>query len=133
MEGDYIMIMPPIKLKTILEPTIVFFNFINNYCFSISCAQWHLWFMQKQWFPLINFCRVCDPSYMPLFVFAWQRVLFIVVMSPWYSCKKWSLIEEDFSNQPFEFHFDKKKVDIGSKVHIGSRHIFELVLGLVVD
>ena len=23
-EGDYIMIMPPIKLKTILEPTIVF-------------------------------------------------------------------------------------------------------------
>ena len=24
-EGDYIMIMPPIKLKTILEPTIVFF------------------------------------------------------------------------------------------------------------
>ena len=24
-EGDYIMSMPPIKLKTILEPTIVFF------------------------------------------------------------------------------------------------------------
>ena len=24
IEGDYIMIMPPIKLKTILEPTIVF-------------------------------------------------------------------------------------------------------------
>ena len=24
MEGDYITIMPPIKLKTILEPTIVF-------------------------------------------------------------------------------------------------------------
>ena len=25
-KGDYITIMPPIKLKTILEPTIVFFN-----------------------------------------------------------------------------------------------------------
>ena len=24
MEGDYIMIMPPIKLKTIIEPKIVF-------------------------------------------------------------------------------------------------------------
>ena len=25
MEGDYITIMPPIKLKTILEPTIFYF------------------------------------------------------------------------------------------------------------
>ena len=86
-----------------------FFNFINNHCFSISCAQWHLWFMQKQWFPLINFCTVCDPSYMPLFVFAWHRVFFIVVMILWYSCKKWILVEEDFSNLHFEFHFDEKK------------------------
>ena len=41
-EGDYITIMPPIKLKTILEPTIFLFYFINNHCFSISCAQRHL-------------------------------------------------------------------------------------------
>ena len=33
------MIMPPIKLKTILEKTIFFKIFINNHCFSISCAQ----------------------------------------------------------------------------------------------
>ena len=56
------------------------------------------------------------------FVFAWHRVLFIVFMIPWYSCKKWSLVEEYLSNQPFEFHFDEKRVDTGSKVHIGSRH-----------
>ena len=31
-KGYYIMIMPPIKLKTTLEPKIVFiFNFINNH------------------------------------------------------------------------------------------------------
>ena len=29
-EGDYIMIVPPIKLKTIPNP--LFFNFINNHC-----------------------------------------------------------------------------------------------------
>ena len=42
-EGDYIMIMTPIKVKTILEPIVDFFlNFINNHYFSISCAQRHL-------------------------------------------------------------------------------------------
>ena len=41
-EGDYITIMPPIKLKAILEPTIFLKFFINNHCFSISCAQGNL-------------------------------------------------------------------------------------------
>ena len=41
-EGDYITVMPPIKLKAILEPTILFLNFINNHCFSISRAQENL-------------------------------------------------------------------------------------------
>ena len=30
-DGDYMMMMPPIKWKTILEPKIVLFNFINNH------------------------------------------------------------------------------------------------------
>ena len=42
MEGDYITIMPPIKLKAIIEPTIFLNFFINNHCFSISRAQGNL-------------------------------------------------------------------------------------------
>ena len=40
-----------------------------------------------------------------------------------YSCREsmifmqeMSLIEEDSSNRPFQFHFDEKRVDIGSEV-----------------
>ena len=42
-KGDYIMIMPPIKLKTINEPTIVFY--------------------------FILLIIIVSPSYMPLFAF----------------------------------------------------------------
>ena len=107
-----------IKLKTILEPTIVFFNFIKNHYVSalvqmffsnslflhIVCPVTPLYINA-----IIDLYKVCDPSCVPLFVVAWHWVLFIVFVSSWYSCKKWSLVEEDSSNRPFEFHFDEKK------------------------
>ena len=41
-EGDNITIMPLIKLKTILELTIVFLILLITIFLSILCAQWHL-------------------------------------------------------------------------------------------
>ena len=119
-EGDYIMIMPAIKLKTILDPTIVFlFYFINNHCFSISCSQWHLSIaMHKSISAQFVILATCH------YLYFHDIECSLVVVSPSYSCKKWSLVEEVLSNRPFEFHFDEKRVDIGSEVHISSRHKF---------
>ena len=125
MEGYYIMIMPPIKLKTTLEP--FFFNncygalvqmFFLTHCFSILGAQWHLSISMHKLtsvqFVIIATCGICSCVTL--------SVVYIVVMSPLYSFNNWKLVEEDSWNWPFEFLFNKKQVDIGSHVHIGSKH-----------
>ena len=89
-----------------------FFHLINNHYFSISCAQWHLSIaMHKSTSSQFVILATCHYLY-----------LLIVVVSPWYSCKKWIIVEKDLSNWPFQFHFDKKRVNIGIEVHIDSRH-----------
>ena len=88
----------PSNWRLFLSQQLFFLHLINNHCFSILCAQWHL---SIATFAQIDLWTICDPSYMSLFVFAWNWVLFIVVTSPWYSCKKLSLIEKDSSNRYF--------------------------------
>ena len=81
--------------------------FFLTHCLSISCAQWPL---------SISMFHAIICSSITLFMLhaiicsciTLSVVYIVLVTNPWYSCKKWSLVEEDSLNQPFEFHFVKK-------------------------
>ena len=87
--------------------------FFLIHCFSISCSQWPL---------SISMLHAIICSCITLFMLhaiicsciTLSVVYIVLVVSPWYSCKQWILVEEDSLNRPFEFNFDEELLDIGS-------------------
>ena len=117
MEGDFITLMPPIKLKTIIETIIVFLNFISNYCFSISFSQWHL---------SIEMHKLTFAQFV---ILATSHYLYCMTSCVVYSCRDSMIFMQEMKScrgglikPSFWISIDEKRVDIGSEVHIGSRN-----------